>query len=67
MQFTKWPDAISLRQSSYVAGNNKLYLCLDVNYSELLSDLNQIWIFLTNFNESLQYQISLKSLHRESI
>lgn len=48
------------RQSSYVAGNNKQYLCLHVNYSELLSDLNQIWIFLTNFNENLQYQISLK-------
>jgi len=26
-----------------------------------LSDLNQIWIFLTNFNENLQYQISLKT------
>jgi hypothetical protein len=53
------------RQSSYVAGNSKLYLCLHVNYSVLLSDLSQISIFLTNFNVSLQYQISLKSLHRK--
>jgi len=46
----------------YVTYNNKIHLGLQVKCLVLLSDINQIWIFLIDFHISLQYQIWPKSM-----
>jgi hypothetical protein len=48
-----------------VCGNNKLYLSLTVKFQIFLPDFNQICIFVINFHESPQYQISRKSVQWE--
>jgi hypothetical protein len=42
----------------YVAGNNKMHTGLHVTCPTLSSNLNQIWIFSTDFHRSPHYQIS---------
>ena len=49
----------------YVTNNNKTYLSLHVNSKIFLLDFNQIWVFLTDFHKSSQYQISQKSIQWE--
>jgi len=48
--------------ANYVTCNNKLHLGLQEKCLVLLSDFNQIWIFLTDFLRGLQYQIWPKSI-----
>jgi len=42
-----------------------MYLGLRVEWPIFLSDFNQIWIPFTDYNKSLQYQISLKFVREE--
>jgi hypothetical protein len=49
----------------YVAGNNKTYLVFLVKCPIFLSDYNYIWVFITDFHKSSQYQISGKSVQWE--
>ena len=44
----------------YVVGNIKVYSVFQVEYPILLSDLNQISNFTTDFYESLKYQIFME-------
>jgi len=42
----------------HVVANSKMDLNLHVKCPILLSDFNQIWTFLADFHERVQYQIS---------
>jgi len=44
---------------------NSVYTGLHVKYPLFLSDLNETWIFSTDFRKILKYQISSKSVQWE--
>jgi len=48
-----------------VTGNNKTFFGVQVKCWIFLADFNQIWIFLTDLHDSLQYQASYKSIQWE--
>jgi hypothetical protein len=45
-----------------VAGNDQMYLVLQVKYPIFLPDFNQIWTSSTDFRGRPQYQISRKTV-----
>ena len=50
----------------HVAGNNETYLNFRIKFSTFVSGFNQIWTFSTNFHRSPQYQISNKSVQKDT-
>jgi len=44
-----------------------IYISLHVKYPLFLSDFNKTWIYLTDFQRILKYQISWKSAQWEQI
>jgi len=60
------PHTISPEDSAFTAiyftGNNKTYSGLHVRHLTILPDFNKIWVFLTDFHKSPQYQLSWNSV-----
>jgi len=48
-----------------VARNSKTYFGLHVKCAIFVPDFSQVWSYQTDFRESPQYQIQLKSVQRE--
>ena len=56
---------ISHPQKKLARYDQKMYLCLHVQYPLILFDFNVTWIFQTYFLKILKYQISFKSVQWE--